>query len=281
MEQNRHAQNGSRQPNANNNVKQLVRYLQSQLGSRKIQSWARDLHTPMEVTNASGKKKKRITPFDTLLEILAWNMKLLATDQFANYAVQELMKAAPTEAQKLRLVQGLRGHFAELSIDKFGCRVVDTALDFCRGEEMYIFCVELSGNLYKCCIDQNGNHIVQKVIEWISLNVTSQLRDGAFHVLAQAFAPILQELSVDRYYSLLFVVELNTLYDFGYVLILNVSRIIDRSKLRITSGSIDFFATYTFAITCLLNAVNRLTATFTISTDNLLQIRLPCPPDGL
>ena len=49
----------------------------------------------------------------------------------------------------------------------YSCRVIQKALEVCTLEEKVDMVAELEGHLLRCVRDQNGNHVVQKIIECV------------------------------------------------------------------------------------------------------------------
>ena len=61
----------------------------------------------------------------------------------------------------------MEGHVLTLSLQMYGCRVVQKALEYVQPDQQASLVLELDGNVLKCVKDQNGNHVVQKAIERI------------------------------------------------------------------------------------------------------------------
>ena len=59
------------------------------------------------------------------------------------------------------------GHIHELSLQMYGCRVVQRALEAIETEGQLRIIEELKDHILVCCKDQNGNHVIQKSIEKI------------------------------------------------------------------------------------------------------------------
>lgn len=49
----------------------------------------------------------------------------------------------------------------------YSCRVIQKALEVCTLDEKVDMVSELEGHLLRCVRDQNGNHVVQKIIECV------------------------------------------------------------------------------------------------------------------
>jgi pumilio RNA-binding family len=59
----------------------------------------------------------------------------------------------------------LIGNVLALSMQMYGCRVIQKALEVISVEQQEKVVKELEGNIMKCVKDQNGNHVIQKCIE--------------------------------------------------------------------------------------------------------------------
>ncbi|CAH2053238.1 unnamed protein product [Thlaspi arvense] len=70
-----------------------------------------------------------------------------------------------TPAQREELVKQLAGQMVSLSLQMYGCRVIQKALEVIDVDQKTELIRELDGNVMKCVRDQNGNHVIQKCIE--------------------------------------------------------------------------------------------------------------------
>ena len=59
----------------------------------------------------------------------------------------------------------IQGHVLALSLQMYGCRVIQKALEVLALEQQRMVVRELQGQVMRCVRDQNGNHVVQKSIE--------------------------------------------------------------------------------------------------------------------
>jgi len=64
-----------------------------------------------------------------------------------------------------------------LSLQMYGCRVVQKALEVISPEQQAQLVKELEGHVMKCIKDQNGNHVIQKVIEQVPAHFTQFIVD--------------------------------------------------------------------------------------------------------
>lgn len=54
-----------------------------------------------------------------------------------------------------------------LSLQMYGCRVIQKALEVATLEQQLAIVQELEGHVMRCVRDQNGNHVIQKIIECV------------------------------------------------------------------------------------------------------------------
>lgn len=72
----------------------------------------------------------------------------------------------------------MNGHVLELSLQMYGCRVVQKALEHIEIPEQVNLVRELDGHILQCIKDQNGNHVIQKCIERIPPHLIQFIIDG-------------------------------------------------------------------------------------------------------
>lgn len=53
----------------------------------------------------------------------------------------------------------------KLALQMYGCRVIQKALEYVEEKYQHEILAEMEGQVLKCVKDQNGNHVIQKVIE--------------------------------------------------------------------------------------------------------------------
>eukprot|EP00543_Licmophora_paradoxa_P007645 CAMPEP_0202456796 /NCGR_PEP_ID=MMETSP1360-20130828/13967_1 /ASSEMBLY_ACC=CAM_ASM_000848 /TAXON_ID=515479 /ORGANISM="Licmophora paradoxa, Strain CCMP2313" /LENGTH=969 /DNA_ID=CAMNT_0049076711 /DNA_START=77 /DNA_END=2986 /DNA_ORIENTATION=+ len=94
-------------------------------------------------------------------------VRQLRNDVFGNYVVQKLLEfGAPQIKNDLR--DTLEGEMLPLSLQMYGCRVVQKALEMLDEDDLPRLLVEFHQNVLSCIHDQNGNHVIQKCIEVMS-----------------------------------------------------------------------------------------------------------------
>jgi hypothetical protein len=112
--------------------------------------------------------------------------KALMTDVFGNYVVQKLLEHGLPEHQAL-LFDAARGSILELTLQMYGCRVVQKALETLPSEYHVQILAELKSpaTIARCIKDQNGNHVIQKLVERVDFVLTQPIIE-AFqgHVVA-------------------------------------------------------------------------------------------------
>ena len=112
-------------------------------------------------------------------EILPAALKLMI-DVFGNYVIQKFFEYG-TEEQIRKLGGILEGQILYLSLQMYGCRVIQKLL-----QAFHIFpdhqkeklIKELDGNVIKCVKDQNGNHVIQKCIEKVPSHIIQFIVDA-------------------------------------------------------------------------------------------------------
>ncbi|TPP55216.1 Pumilio-family RNA binding repeat protein [Leishmania donovani] len=101
-------------------------------------------------------------------------------------ALQEIKEAKMLD----RLTAKVRGHLLEYSVQTYGCRVMQKAVENMRAADRNAIIRELDGKIVEFVFDQNANHVVQKVVEVCP--------SGAQFVV-DAFIPSLGDLACHAY----------------------------------------------------------------------------------
>ncbi|KAI3378202.1 hypothetical protein SNEBB_009562 [Seison nebaliae] len=133
----------------------IVEYSKDQHGSRFIQQ---------KMEKASDEDMQLV--FDEIYP----QAHTLMTDVFGNYVIQKFFEFGNLE-HKRKFAAIVKGKVLELALQMYGCRVIQKALESMRNQtEQVEMAQELRGNVVKCIMDQNGNHVVQKCIECCNSN---------------------------------------------------------------------------------------------------------------
>ncbi|KAM3141390.1 hypothetical protein pb186bvf_006508 [Paramecium bursaria] len=108
----------------------------------------------------------------------------LSKDVFGNYVIQNLLDYG-TQDQRLKIIQSLITSMQVLAFNTYGCRVVQKSLQLAQGTQLFsqIF-DQIKSKVKELVIDQNGNHVVQKIIQldgpkfsdWIIEGVQGQVK---------------------------------------------------------------------------------------------------------
>jgi pumilio RNA-binding family len=103
---------------------------------------------------------------DVFAEIEGSAAKLME-DLFGNYVIQKFFEFGSTPQIEV-LCDLLKCAVFKLSLQTYGCRVVQKAIE-CLPLELQVRVVsELDGHVVECVMDQNGNHVIQKCFECVS-----------------------------------------------------------------------------------------------------------------
>uniref|UniRef100_A0A0E0JU83 PUM-HD domain-containing protein n=1 Tax=Oryza punctata TaxID=4537 RepID=A0A0E0JU83_ORYPU len=154
----------------------VVEFSADQYGSRFIQQ---------KLETASTEEKDMV-----FAEIMPQALTLM-TDVFGNYVVQKVrvtfffvstkaIVILPADhiplnqffehgstAQIKELADQLIGRVLALSLQMYGCRVIQKAIEVVDLDQQTKMVAELDGQVMRCVRDQNGNHVIQKCIECI------------------------------------------------------------------------------------------------------------------
>jgi len=141
----------SKQWNLIDLVGHVVAFCQDQHGSRFIQQ-------RLEICNDVDKQ----IIFDEVIPAA----QSLMTDVFGNYVLQKLFEFGNPE-QCESLARLLTNQCVQLSMQMYGCRVVQKALEYVGTERLIALVSEFENPpiLLRCVHDSNGNHVIQKCIE--------------------------------------------------------------------------------------------------------------------
>jgi hypothetical protein len=132
----------------------VVAFCQDQHGSRFIQQ-------RLEVCTEVDKQ--------LIFDEIAPSAPSLMTDVFGNYVLQKLFEyGTPDQCETLAAL--LTGQAVLLSMQMYGCRVVQKALEYVNTQRLITIVGEFENSqvLLRCVHDSNGNHVIQKCIEVVS-----------------------------------------------------------------------------------------------------------------
>lgn len=104
-------------------------------------------------------------------------IRVLRNDVFGNYVVQKLFDFGTPDVKK-KIRDTMQGEVLQLSLQMYGCRVVQKALESLDDEDFTPLMVEFHHNVLSCIHDQNGNHVIQKCIEVVSKRAKKALNAG-------------------------------------------------------------------------------------------------------
>ncbi|CAD6194280.1 unnamed protein product [Caenorhabditis auriculariae] len=130
----------------------VLEFAKDQHGSRFIQQ---------KLERSSQRDKNMI--FQPVLE----HAEELMTDVFGNYVIQKFFEFGTCD-QRAQLVNAIHGNVMKLALQMYGCRVIQKALEYVEETYQLEILREMEGQplkVLKCVKDQNGNHVIQKVIE--------------------------------------------------------------------------------------------------------------------
>ena len=140
----------------------IAEFSQDQNGSRFIQQ-------RLEVADDEEK--------ELLLHEIVISMRRIRNDVFGNYVIQKLFERGTSEI-KSKLKQTLAGDVVSLSKMTYGCRVVQKAVECLDNDGLLVVIHEFNGKLIDCALDQNGNHVIQKCIEVLSVRAKTAENAG-------------------------------------------------------------------------------------------------------
>jgi pumilio RNA-binding family len=130
----------------------IVEFCQDQNGSRFIQQ-------RLELGDTS---EQQIVMSEVLPAI-----RRLRNDVFGNYVIQKLLDFGSAD-MKSEIRNTLESEMLQLSLQMYGCRVVQKALEALPEEELPRLLMEFHHNVLSCIHDQNENHVIQKCVEVIN-----------------------------------------------------------------------------------------------------------------
>ncbi|RGP78125.1 pumilio domain-containing [Fusarium longipes] len=89
----------------------------------------------------------------------------LMRDLFGNYVIQKLIEHG-SQAQKARVIEAVKGHFSELCINQYGCRVMQKIVESCLAIQTAELLPEIqeTEHLKSLMRDEHANHVIQKIV---------------------------------------------------------------------------------------------------------------------
>jgi len=160
-------------PNEPNNVEEIiekaVQLSKDHSGSRLVQK-----------TYEEGNKDIK----DRIFEKFKPEILSLSKDIFGNYAIQKVLESKDGEKDEEKnnfIMESLKGKIYDLSIHMYGCRVIQQLI--CVIDEKYLsqITLELKDHFAKLIEDQNGNHVIQKLIERLKPGVNNGIYDVVYN----------------------------------------------------------------------------------------------------
>jgi len=131
----------------------VVDFCQDQNGSRFIQQ-------RLEVAGSAEK--------EAIMEEVRPGLTDLCADVFGNYVVQKLLELGDDEMREDILQNALKGEMLKLSMQMYGCRVVQKSFETLDIKHLPVLLEEFKDDVVNIIHDANGNHVCQKIIECIS-----------------------------------------------------------------------------------------------------------------
>ena len=154
--------------------------MQTQEGSRYIQNNFSRLNT-------SDREK-------FLQQVLANDIVKLSRHVFSNWVIQLIYQTAPYPACK-KIVAALRNHIYNLSINTFGCRLIQKILSAENGEDNLVLkqmvVKELQTKVLQCLRNNNGHHVIEKALSHCPTDLSC--------FILQEIVPQLMTLAVDPF----------------------------------------------------------------------------------
>jgi hypothetical protein len=128
----------------------LLEYCRDHSGSRMVQKRFEE----------SNDEEKYV-----MIEILNPHIYQLAKDVFGNYVIQKILE---NQEGRSVIIHQLEGFIYELSLHMYGCRVIQKAIELADNKDNIKIYNEVQHGLIKFIDDQNGNHVLQRLIERLS-----------------------------------------------------------------------------------------------------------------
>ena len=103
-----------------------------------------------------------------IFEKLRPEILTLSEDNYGNYVIQKVIVSKDEEKNNI-IMESLKGKIYELSLDNHGCRVLEKLITVTNEKNLAQITLELNNQdrFIKCCEDNNGNHVVQCLIQYL------------------------------------------------------------------------------------------------------------------
>ena len=111
----------------------------------------------LQIPNENDENNKILSKIKS--EILA-----AAEDVTGNYAIQKILNFKDQNKSNF-IINSLKNNIYELTLHLYGCRVVEEIISIL--DDCYLITKELKPFYLKCIEDKNGNHVIQKLIEYL------------------------------------------------------------------------------------------------------------------
>jgi hypothetical protein len=116
-------------------------------------------------------------------EIIHSDIFEISKNQYGNYLIQAILTNGDEESIKTISDLIIQNNIIDLSLDPFGCRVLQTLIDIIYNinkEKIQIIIEKIKSNLYILFTDKYGNHFIQKIIEKLNFDEIKDLYNFAF-----------------------------------------------------------------------------------------------------
>jgi len=147
--------------------------------------------------------------FRSVMEAIAPKTYMLSVDEFGHHVLQCIIKRGSTEVVQVLLVKIMDGRrnnsLIKLSMDKFGCRVLQRMLPIAQPRDKEVIIDVIMGSpryLLALCKHQYGNYIVQYILnnfpEQHSMTFTDMLSDKLLKMAKNKFGSYVLEVLYKR-----------------------------------------------------------------------------------
>lgn len=144
----RHQSVHQRQNQLNDISNRICQYSQERDGSKFIQR---------KLDEATEHRRNAV------FEEISTDLHALMMHRFANFVVQKYFNIGDSD-QRDHLYRHVKAHFVELSLNRYGCRVVQKAIETATIFQLSCLLEQFTEqNVITLVKDPNGNHVVQNV----------------------------------------------------------------------------------------------------------------------